>query len=161
MGKQKGPITAAIRALRQAGVGFEGHPYTYMENGGTAQFCHETGAPEHAVIKTLIMQDEDAKPLIVLMHGDKQVSTKALARHIDAKSVAPCEAKIAEKHSGYKVGGTSPFGVRQDMPVYCEASIGELKRIYINGGKRGYIISLETADMLAILKPQLVRIARD
>jgi Cys-tRNA(Pro) deacylase len=161
MGKIKPPVTAAVRALRQAGVDFADHPYTYLEGGGTAQFCRETGADEHTVIKTLVMQDENAKPLLMLMHGDKQVSTKELARQIDAKAIIPCDAKAAQRHTGYKVGGTSPFGTLHPLPVYCESSISGLPRVFINGGKRGYIISLNTQHLLAVLKPRLVTVARD
>ncbi len=156
MAKQKQPVTAAIRALRDAGIIFEGHPYKYLAKGGTARFAEEMGVHEHLVIKTLIMQDDKGKPLVVLMHGDHQVSTKALARQINVRSVQACDPKVADKHSGYQVGGTSPFGLRTRMPVYCQRSIADLERIYINGGKRGYIISMKTADMLALLQPKLV-----
>lgn len=160
MAKMKQPVTPAVRVLRQAGIEFEGHPYTYQEGGGTAQFAAEQGVDEHLVVKTLIMENEKREPLVVLMHGDREVSTKALARQIGAKSVRPCDPKTAERHSGYKVGGTSPFGTRQPLPVCCEASIAELQRIYINGGKRGFIISVQTTDMLRLLQPQLVAAAQ-
>ncbi|MBK1733550.1 aminoacyl-tRNA deacylase [Thiococcus pfennigii] len=160
MAKAKEPVTQAVRALRAAGVAFEGHPYAYVEGGGTAQFAREAGVDEHLVIKTLIMEDEAARPLIALMHGDRQVSAQALARQIGAKRVLPCAPAVAERHTGYKVGGTSPFGTRQRMPVYCEAGIAGLPRIYINGGKRGYIISLATQDLLALLAPTLVEMAQ-
>ena len=161
MAKRKQPVTPAIRQLRQNNIPFEGHLYDYVEGGGTGRFSEETGADEHQVIKTLVMQDDENKPLIVLMFGDKQVSTKELARQIGARSVQPCEPKIAERHSGYQIGGTSPFGTRHDMPVYYEAAIEKLPIIYINGGKRGYIISMSSADMLRVLKPRPVEVARD
>jgi len=158
--KHKHPVTQAVRVLRAAGIGFEGHGYTYVEGGGTAQFARELGIDEHLVIKTLVMEDEAANPMIVLMHGDREVATGLLARAIRAKRVRPCEPKTADRHSGYRVGGTSPFGTRRDMPVYCEASIAELPRIYINGGKRGYIISLDTKRALELLQATLVHAAR-
>lgn len=160
MGKPKEPVTAAVRTLRAAGVAFEGHPYRYVDGGGTAQFAREHGVDEHSVIKTLVMEDEAGSPLIVLMHGDRQVSVRELARQIGAKHVQPCAPAVADRHSGYQVGGTSPFGTRRSMPVYCEASIAELPRVYINGGKRGYIVSLATADLLRVLEPILVHIAQ-
>lgn len=160
MAAKKEPATQAVRALRAAGVEFDGHPYTYVDGGGTAQFAREHSVDEHLVIKTLIMEDEHANPLIVLMHGDREVATGLLARAIGVKRVRPCDPKTADRHSGYQVGGTSPFGTRRAMPVYCEATIAELPRIYINGGKRGYIISLNTQDALAVLRPNLVRVTR-
>ena len=155
----KEPVTQAVRVLRAAGVPFEGHPYTYVEGGGTAQFARELGVDEHLVIKTLVMEDEQHQPMLVLMHGDRQVSTQALARAIGVRRVTPCDPKVADKHSGYQVGGTSPFGTRRAMPVYCEPGIAERPRLYINGGKRGYIISLATADLLRVLQPTLVSMA--
>lgn len=149
-----------MRVLREAGVDFEDHLYTYVEAGGTAQFSRETGVPEHLVIKTLVMEDEAKKPIVVLMHGDREVSLRKLAREIGVKQIRPCSPEQAERHSGYQVGGTSPFGTRRKMRVYCEASIAELPTIYINGGKRGYIVSVATHDMLAVLRPSLVRVAR-
>ena len=156
MSKPKLPITQAVRILRQAKVTFDHHPYAYVESGGTAQFAKELGVDEHLVIKTLIMEDDQGEPMIVLMHGDCEVSTKALARQIGVKSVSPCQPKVADKHSGYQVGGTSPFGTRKKMPVYCEADILELSKIYINGGKRGYIISMDPKEMQRVLEPTLV-----
>ena len=160
MGRQKEPVTAAVRVLRAAGVAFEGHPYRYVPAGGTARFAGEYGVDEHAVIKTLIMEDDQRQPLIVLMHGDRQVSLRELARQIGARQVQPCTPEVADRHSGYQVGGTSPFGTRRPMPVYCESSIAELPRIYVNGGKRGYILSLATADLLRVLQPALVQVAQ-
>jgi len=145
--------------LRAAGVPFQGHLYAYVDGGGTAQVASALGVDEHRVVKTLIMEDERRDPLIVLMHGDRQVSTQALARAIGAKRIAPCDPRVADKHSGYQVGGTSPFGVRRPMPVYCEAGIAALPHVYINGGKRGYILSLATADALRVLSPTLVAMA--
>ncbi len=156
MGKQKQPVTRAVRALREAGIAFEGHPYTYVDGGGTRQFAEETGVDEHLVIKTLIMEDEAESPMIVLMHGDREVSTKALARHLGVRQVRPCAPQVADRHSGYQVGGTAPLGTRRPMPVYCEAGIAGLPRIYVNGGHRGYIVSLATGDLLGLLQPQLV-----
>ena len=129
--------TQATQLLRKHQVSFEEHPYPYEEHGGTSVSARELGVPEHEVIKTLVMQDEAARPLIVLMHGDCKVSTKNLARAIGCKSVEPCKPEVAQRHSGYMIGGTSPFGTRKAMPVYVEQSILELPRIYINGGRRG------------------------
>ena len=159
MKPQKPPVTAAVRVLRDAGVPFESHLYTYVDGGGTAAVAEALGVDEHRVVKTLIMEDERAAPLVVLMHGDRQVATQSLARAIGAKRVAPCEPKVADRHSGYQVGGTSPFGTRRAMPVYCEQGIAALERIYINGGKRGFIVSMATADALRILDPTLVEMA--
>ncbi|MGA7982800.1 MAG: aminoacyl-tRNA deacylase [Chromatiaceae bacterium] len=160
MSARKEPVTQAVRTLRAAAVAFDGHPYDYVKGGGTAQFARSQGVDEHLVVKTLIMEDEDGRPIIVLMHGDLQVSTRALARELGAKQVRPCDPMTANRHSGYQVGGTSPFGTRRTMPVYCEASIAELPRIYINGGRRGYIISLRTQDALRLLKPRLVKVSQ-
>ena len=159
MAHKKEPVTQAVRQLRAAGVAFDGHPYDYA-GGGTAEFAAQYGVDEHLVIKTLIMEDEQARPLVVLMHGDREVATGKLARQVGAKRVQPCQPAVADKHSGYQVGGTSPFGTRTLMPVYCERSISELARVYINGGKRGYIISLSTLDLLRMLTPTLVDAAQ-
>ena len=156
MAKEKHPVTQAIRALKAAKVAFDSHPYKYEEKGGTAHFAQEIGVDEHLVIKTLIMEDNKKQPMIVLMHGDREVSTKALARQIGSKSVQPCQPQVADRHSGYQVGGTSPFGTKRKMPVFCEATILELPRIYINGGKRGFIISIQTEDMVKLLQPTAV-----
>ena len=134
--------TPATQFLRKHGVVFSEHPYAYEEHGGTSVSARELGVPEHAVVKTLVMQDEAAKPLIVLQHGDRKVSTKNLARAIPCKSVEPCKPEVAQRHSGYQIGGTSPFGTRKAMPVYIEASILDLETIYINGGRRGYLVAL-------------------
>ena len=134
--------TPATQMLRKAGIGFTEHVYDYVDHGGTAESSRQLGWPEHSVVKTLVMQDERAEPLIVLMHGDKQVSTKNLARAIGAKSIEPCAPDVAQRHSGYLVGGTSPFGLRKAMPVFVEASVLELPRILINGGRRGFLVGL-------------------
>ena len=134
--------TPATQMLKAHKVEFTEHPYDYVEHGGTEESARQLGLDEHAVVKTLVMQDQDAKPLIVLMHGDCKVSTKNLARQIGAKSVEPCKPEVANRHSGYLVGGTSPFGTRRDMPVYIEETILALPRIAINGGRRGYLVQL-------------------
>ena len=153
------PVTAAVRVLREHGIEFTHHLYAYVERGGTATSARELGVPEHAVIKTLIMEDDRGAPLVVLMHGDREVSTKNLARLIGAKSVAPCAPAVADRHSGYQVGGTSPFGTRRTMPVYLERSIAELPYVYINGGRRGYLVGMNPADIVRVLKPTLADIA--
>jgi Cys-tRNA(Pro) deacylase len=159
MAKEKFPVTPAIRALRTGGIPFTSYLYAYEEKGGTAASARELGVDEHAVIKTLIMEDDQKKPLIILMHGDCQVSTRELARSISARSVTPCTPEAASRHSGYLVGGTSPFGTRQPLPIYIEASILALDRIYINGGKRGYLVALNPQDLVKILKPIAVTVA--
>ena len=151
--------TPAIHALRAQKVAFTEHPYRYEERGGTAVSARELGVDEHAVIKTLVMQDERKQPLVVLMHGDREVSTRNLARQIGAKSVTPCDPDVAQKHTGYLVGGTSPFGTRKVMPVYVERSIAELDRIYVNGGRRGFLIQLAPADLIRVLEPTLVDVS--
>jgi Cys-tRNA(Pro) deacylase len=135
--------TPATQWLRQHGVAFTEHVYEYVEHGGTSESSRQLGVPEHEVVKTLVMQDEKAQPLIVLMHGDRQVSTKNLAREIGAKSIEPCKPEVAQRHSGYLVGGTSPFGTRKPMPVYVEASVLALPRICINGGRRGFLVGID------------------
>jgi Cys-tRNA(Pro) deacylase len=158
MAKDKTPVTPAVRLLRQEQVNFTAHPYPYEEKGGTAVSARELGVDEHAVIKTLIMEDDFKNPLIVLMHGDRQVSTRELARIIGARSVSPCAPAVADKHSGYQVGGTSPFGTRKSMPVYLEETTLELPRIYINGGKRGFLVGLDPQDVVRLLEPTLVKV---
>jgi Cys-tRNA(Pro) deacylase len=145
--------TPATQFLRKHGITFSEHRYAYEEHGGTEVSARELGVDEHHVVKTLIMQDEAAKPLVVLMHGDRKVSTKNLARQIACKSVEPCKPEVAARHSGYQVGGTSPFGTRKTMPVYIEQSILALDKIYINGGRRGYLVGISPAAMQAILQP--------
>ena len=161
MSKEKFPITSAVRELRSEKVEFTSHFYDYEEHGGTAVSARELGVDEHAVVKTLVMEDDSKKPLIVLMHGDLQVSGKQLARIINAKSVLPCSAETAQKHTGYLVGGTSPFGTRAALPVYMEETILNLPRIYINGGKRGYLVGIDPKDAMRILKPVLVKVGID
>lgn len=143
--------TPATQFLREHGVSFTEHVYEYVEHGGTSESSRQLGVPEAEVIKTLVMQDERAQPLIVLMHGDKQVSTKNLARQIGAKSVEPCKPEVAQRHSGYQVGGTSPFGLRKPMPVYVEETALVLPRICINGGRRGYLVGIEPAVLTRLL----------
>src|SRR5262245_23953216 len=153
------PVTMAIRVLRQHKVEFTPHLYTYEERGGTRVSSAQLGVDEHAVIKTLIFEDDAKKPLCVLMHGDREVSAKNLARHIGTKSVAPCAPEVADRHSGYQVGGTSPFGLKRAMPIYCEKSVAELPRIYINGGARGFLVGLDPRELVRVLKPRLVEVA--
>ncbi|MDU0459356.1 MAG: Cys-tRNA(Pro) deacylase [Geobacteraceae bacterium] len=161
MAKEKTPVTAAVRMLRAEKVHFTDHLYAYQEKGGTSVSSRELGVDEHAVIKTLVMEDENRQPLIVLMHGDRQVSTRELARIIAAKHVSPCSPDIAQKHTGYMVGGTSPFGTRRQMPVYMEKTIAGLPKIYINGGKRGYLVGIEPGELIRVLKPTVVTVGTD
>jgi Cys-tRNA(Pro) deacylase len=151
--------TPATAWLKARGVAHTEHPYDYVEHGGTTESARQLGVDEHAVIKTLVMQDERAEPLIVLMHGDRQVSTKNLARAIGAKSVEPCRPEVAQRHSGYLIGGTSPFGTRKAMRVFVEASVLALPRICINGGRRGFLVGLEPAVLVATLCAQPVQCA--
>jgi Cys-tRNA(Pro) deacylase len=153
--------TPATRFLRRHGVAFTECPYDYVEHGGTAESARQLGVPEHCVVKTLVMQDDKAQPLIVLMHGDRQVSTKNLARAIGTKSVEPCSIDVAQRHSGYLVGGTSPFGTKKAMPVYVEAGVLALPRICINGGQRGFLVSLDPAVLVALLAATPVNCAQD
>ncbi|WP_243287580.1 Cys-tRNA(Pro) deacylase [Geothrix terrae] len=155
----KAPSTNATRLLRQAGVTYTEHLYRYEDHGGTAVSARELGVDEHAVIKTLVMEDEKGVPLIILMHGDREVSTKELARQIGAKSVQPCKPEAANRHSGYLVGGTSPLGTKKVMPIHAEASIFELPRIYLNGGSRGFLVGLDPKDLERVLKIVRVYVA--
>jgi Cys-tRNA(Pro) deacylase len=157
--REKLPTTQAVRVLRERGVAFTDHPYAYEARGGTAVSARELGVDEHAVIKTLIMEDERKRPLIVLMHGDREVSTKNLARFLGVKQVSPCAPAVADRHSGYQVGGTSPFGTRRAMPVYMERTIAELPYLYVNGGRRGYLIGMAPAALMRVLEPRLVDVA--
>ena len=143
----------AVTVLKKHGVAFTEHPYRYEERGGTAASSRELGVSEHAVIKTLVMEDEDRQPLIVLMHGDREVSTRNLARQIGRKSIAPCAPEVAQRHTGYMVGGTSPFGTRKEIPVFMERTIADLDRIYINGGRRGFLVSMSPVDLIRVLSP--------
>ena len=151
--------TPATRVLRAAGVAFSEHPYDYVDHGGTAVSAAALGVDEHAVVKTLVFEDDAKRPLIVLMHGDRTVSAKNLARQAGVKSVRPCAPEVAERHSGYQVGGTSPFGTRKAMPVYLERSVTQLARIWINGGRRGYLVGIAPSDLERVLKPVLVDVA--
>lgn len=151
--------TPATQWLRAHGIAFTEHVYEYVEHGGTAESARQLGVDEHAVVKTLVMQDERAQPLIVLMHGDRQVSTKNLARAIGVKSVEPCKPEVAQRHSGYLVGGTSPFGTRKAMPVFVEASVLALPRICINGGRRGFLVGIEPRALADLLGARPVNCA--
>ncbi|HSD86939.1 MAG TPA: Cys-tRNA(Pro) deacylase [Kofleriaceae bacterium] len=155
----KHPVTMAIRALRTANVAFEPHLYAWQPHGGTRASSEALGVDEHIVIKTLIFEDDRKQPLCILMHGDREVSAKQLARVIGAKTVAPCAPEVADRHSGYQVGGTSPFGLRRQMPVYMERTIAELPRIYINGGARGFLVEIDPREAVRVLSPTLVDVA--
>jgi Cys-tRNA(Pro) deacylase len=151
--------TPATQLLRRHGVAFSEHVYEYIDKGGTAESSRQLGVPEHEVVKTLVMQDERAQPIVVLMHGDRQVSTKNLARAIGVKSVEPCSPETAQRHSGYQVGGTSPFGTRKAMPVYVEASVLALPRVLINGGRRGYLVGISPRVLTELLGAKPVQCA--
>ena len=151
--------TPATAWLKAHGVAYTEHPYDYVEHGGTAESARQLGVDEHAVVKTLVMQDERAEPLVVLMHGDRQVSTKNLARAIGAKSVEPCKPEVAQRHSGFLIGGTSPFGTRKAMPVYVEQSVLALPRICINGGRRGFLVGIEPRVLVDVLGARPVQCA--
>jgi len=155
----KTPSTNATRLLKQAGIPFVERLYRYEEHGGTKVCARELAVDEHAVIKTLIMEDERSAPLIVLMHGDREVSTKELARQIGAKSIQPCKPEVANRHSGYLVGGTSPLGTKKAMPIHAEATIFDLPRIYLNGGSRGFLVELDPEDLERVLKVHRVSVA--
>lgn len=152
------PITPAVRFLREKKVEFVPRLYDYVEKGGTKHSAEALGVDEHAVVKTLIFETNEKKPFVVLMHGDRQVSAKNLARHINVKSVAPVEPEKASKLTGYLVGGTSPFGTRMKMPVYVEKTIFELEEIYINGGKRGFLVGIDPAELKRVLDVQDVEV---
>jgi Cys-tRNA(Pro) deacylase len=154
--KEHAPETSATSFLRQNNVSFTEHLYTYVEHGGTAESAKQLGVDEHAVVKTLVMQDQDAKPLLILMHGDRQVSLKNFARQIGAKKVEPCKPEVARRHTGYQVGGTSPFGTRKLLPVYVERSILALPSIYINGGHRGFLVQISSKVLTDFLDAQPV-----
>ena len=159
MTKEKIPTTPAILALKAQKADFTIHTYPYEERSGTKRGASKLGVDEHCVIKTLVMEDETGKPLIILMHGDKAVSTKSLARIIGVKSISPCNPTIAEKHTGYKVGGTSPFSTKKVMPVYMESTIADLPEIFINAGSRGLLARMPSAELIRILKPIAVSVA--
>jgi Cys-tRNA(Pro) deacylase len=159
MAKKDYPKTNAIRCLFEHGIEFEVFTYKYEERGGTRISSRELGVDEHAVIKTLVMETDAGRPLIVLMHGDCEVSTKELARVLNVKAVRPCEPKAANRHTGYLVGGTSPFGTRRPLPVYCEAGILDLDRIYINAGGRGLLVRIDPRDLSKALEITQVQVA--
>jgi Cys-tRNA(Pro) deacylase len=152
----KAPSTPATRLLREKGVAYTEHLYRYEERGGTRASARELGVDEHAVVKTLVMEDERGDPLVVLMHGDRAVSTKALARQIGRRSIQICKPEVANRHSGYQVGGTSPLGTRKPMPVYVERTILDLPRMYVNGGSRGFLVGIAPSDLASLLAPALV-----
>lgn len=152
------PVSPGVRELRARNVQFTDHPYEYEEKGGTTVSARELGVDEHAVVKTLVMEDEARNPLVVLMHGDLKVSTKELARVAGVKSISPCSPETANRHSGYMVGGTSPFGTRKKMPVYMEQTILDLPKIYINGGRRGYLVGMDPREVVRVLSPMLVKV---
>ena len=154
----KAPSTPATRLLRARQLPYTEHLYRYEERGGTAVSARELGVDEHAVVKTLVMEDEDKRPLVVLIHGDLNVSTKELARIIGVKTVSPCSPETANRLSGYIVGGTSPFGTRKKMPTYMEETILELLKIYINGGRRGYLVGIAPQEVVRVLAPNMVKV---
>jgi len=155
----KAPSTPATRLLRERGVAYTEHLYRYEEKGGTRVSARELGVDEHAVVKTLVMEDEAGQPLVVLMHGDREVSTKALARQIGRRSVQICKPEVANRHSGYQVGGTSPLGTRKAMPIFVERTVLDLERIYVNGGSRGFLLGVAPRDLAGILSPTVVDVA--
>ena len=159
MARDNLPVTQAVRVLREHGVRYTDHPYAYEPRGGTSASARELAVDEHVVVKTLVMEDERKRPMIVLMHGDREVSTKNLARFIGVKHVVPCEPAVADRHTGYQVGGTSPFGTRKAMPVYMERSIRDLPYLYVNGGRKGYLVGMTPADLMRVLAPVLVDVA--
>ena len=154
--KQHVSETPATACLRGHGVPFSEHVYDYVEHGGTAESSRQLGVDEHSVVKTLVMQDEDAKPLIILMHGDREVSLKNLARQIGRKRVEPSKPEVAERHTGYRVGGTSPFGTRKALEIFVERSVLSLALIYINGGRRGYLVGIDPRVLVDLLKAKPV-----
>lgn len=155
----KHPVTMAIRALRAANVAFQPHLYAWEPHGGTRASSEALGVDEHAVVKTLIFEDEARQPLCILMHGDREVSAKNLARAIGCKTVAPCAPAVADRHSGYQIGGTSPFGLRRAMPIYAQRTILDLPAIYINGGARGFLVEIEPREIERVLRPTFVDVA--
>jgi Cys-tRNA(Pro) deacylase len=154
----KTPSTAATRLLREKGVAFTEHLYRYEEKGGTAVSSRELGVEEHAVVKTLVMEDDQGEPIVVLMHGDREVSTKALARQLGRRSVQICRPEAANRHSGYQVGGTSPFGTRKKMTVCVERGVLDLPRIYVNGGSRGFLVGIDPREIARVLEPTVVEV---
>ena len=159
MPKHKIPTTPAILALKAQAADFTLHPYQYEEKGGTKVSAGKLGVDEHCVIKTLVMENETTQPIIILMHGDKEVSTKTLARSLGVKSIVPCKPAIAQKHTGYQVGGTSPFGTKKVIPVYMEKSIADLPEIFSNAGSRGLLAQMTPYELVRLLKPEMVSVA--
>jgi len=159
MTKERIPVTPAILAMKQSGLAYTLRPYRYEEHGGTRVSSRELGVDEHLVIKTLVMEDDRGVPLIILMNGDRQVSTKALARLLGVKTITPCDPRIAEKHTGYRVGGTSPFGTKKPLRIFIEEGIADLPRILINAGSRGLLAEMSPAELIRILKPVKVKVA--
>jgi Cys-tRNA(Pro) deacylase len=159
MSRERVPATQALRVLREHGVAFTLHPYAYEEHGGTAVSARELGVDEHAVVKTLVMEDEHRTPVVVLMHGDREVSTRNLARHLGVKSIAACAPAVADRHSGYQVGGTSPFGTRRRMRTLMQATIAQLPYLYVNGGRRGLLVGMPPSELVRVLGPELVDVA--
>ena len=155
----KHSATPATTFLDQQGVSYTEHAFEYREHGGTSHSSERLGVPEHEVIKTLVMENERGEPLVVLMHGDRKVSTKELARQAGMKRIAPCRPEVAQRHSGYLVGGTSPFGVRKRMPIFLERSVLDLAQVYINGGRRGFLLCMASAELVRVLAPVLVDVA--
>ncbi len=155
----KTAATPATTFLDQQGVAYTEHFFEYVEHGGTGASSSALGVPEHEVVKTLVMENESGHPLVVLMHGDRKVSTKELARTAGVKRIFPCKPEVAQRHSGYLIGGTSPFGTRKPMPVYLERSVLALPRIFINGGRRGYLLGMDSAELARVLSPVLVDVA--
>jgi Cys-tRNA(Pro) deacylase len=160
LSKEKVPLTSAVRFLRDHQVDFIERPYPYEEHGGTERAAKELGVDEHLVIKTLVMEDDEERPFIILMHGDKEVSTKALARTIGVKTVNPCTPEVALKHTGYGVGGISPFGTRKPLSVFVEETILSLPKIFINAGRKGLLCEISPSELMRVLKPTSVRVAR-
>jgi len=159
MAKDKFPMTQAIRALKKSGVRYTLHDYKYEEKGGTERAASELNVDEHIVLKTLIMEDHTGEPVVIIMHGDKQVSTKSFARALNVKTIKPCEPKTAHQHTGYFVGGTSPFGLKKPLRIYMEKSVEDLPEIFINAGKRGLLAKMSSRDLTKILKPIPVNVA--
>ncbi len=155
----KAPSTPATRLLRRQGVAYTEHLYRYEEKGGTRVSSRELGVDEHAIVKTLVMEDERGDPLVVLMHGDREVSTKALARQLGRRTIDICKPEVANRHSGYQVGGTSPLGTRRPMPTYVERSILDLPRIYVNGGSRGFLVGVAPRELAALFSATPVDVA--
>jgi Cys-tRNA(Pro) deacylase len=156
--KEKIPSTSAIRSLKANGINFTPRPYNYEERGGTRVASRELGIEKHEAVKTIVMEDDRKNPLIVLMHGDREISTKKLARLLGVKTITPCDPKVAMRHTGYMVGGTSPFGTRKTLPVYIEESILALEKIFINAGRRGLLVEMSVQDLVKILEPRAINV---